>query len=484
LASPDSTKLHKSSGPPRLGGREVTGFKSGQPADQGDSVSIRVNTEVACRPSVTKVWGPTRALLFLFRCDPQVQPSIRSEGSRSLTRTHHGGPRDEYDNLAGPPPRGGGRPFRRGGVEHSRRARRIQLRRRRLVVASCCGACHRRRDGRLAEWIDEFRRIGRPRRLALTSVPSRPVRGLLEAGVEAWSLPTPLSREVVVANGSGTRCPRADSTRRAVRWLGRHDKPLNRFDRPCHIRSPSLVHDASVCNPRRSHLCVRRRVTRHRATIQSIPTPSLASTAGGTGSQVGLAPRSEIGQRRGDHEDDRRRSAPDNGVRVGGYTGSTYLSRSLQPRTAPASAWSRRSRTGEVPGSGDGWWQDLCLWGPDRFDGDHHTSHRVIPEIDPVTHHVGVVGHLPQALYGASAFLIGGDYLRGWRTGAKRTTLTDDRRLRHPSNRFSKQGCCPRPSLSVVTPPSVRDELRSGTWLEEKWRPSPGPTKPGWHRAP
>jgi hypothetical protein len=101
--------------------------------------------------------GTNPGTTLLFRCDPHVQPSIRSEESRSLTRAHHGGPRDEYDNLAGAPvrwwrasfPARWGRTLSSGSSDPAATSTP-------RCGSRCCGACHRRRDSRLAEWIDDF----------------------------------------------------------------------------------------------------------------------------------------------------------------------------------------------------------------------------------------------------------------------------------------------------------------------------------------
>ena len=164
------------------------------------------------------------------------------------------------------------------------------------------------------------------------------------------------------------------------------------------------------------------------ATIQSIPTPSTASTAPGTGSLVGSLPTprsdSAVVTTRTIVAGRRQTTA----YVVGGYTGSTYLHTVLATTdgtsftvVASLKVPVRYPAVTTVGG------KIYTFGGQIASTGTTTQATDVIQEIDPATHHAAVVGHLPQALYGAAAFLIGGTvYVAGGQAPNGPTLTTID----------------------------------------------------------
>ena len=266
----------------------------------------------------------------------------------------------------------------------------------------------------------------------------------LEAGVEAWSLPTPLSREVVVANGSGLAVlgglNASSSSLAGVATIN----PSTGSIVPA-TSLASLVHDASGATLGGRTFVFGGGSPDTVATIQSIPTPSLASTAGGTGSQVGSlpAPRSDsaVATMRtivgGRHQT--------TAYVVGGYTGSTYLSTVLATTNGTSfSVVASLPVPVRYPAVATVGGKIYAFGGQIASTGTTTQATDVIQEIDPVTHHVGVVGHLPQALYGASAFLIGGTIYVAGGQAPNGPTLTTIDAFVTPSNRVLKAGLLPQ----------------------------------------
>ena len=76
--------------------------------------------------------------------------------------------------------------------------------------------------------------------------------------------------------------------------------------------------------------------------------------------------------------------------------------------------------------------------------GSAVTATTAIQEIDPATHSVSVVGTLPQALYGAAAFVIDGHiYLAGGQTGGGQT-LTQIYEFDQRTHRVADAGLLPQ----------------------------------------
>ncbi|HEY5096603.1 MAG TPA: PQQ-binding-like beta-propeller repeat protein, partial [Acidimicrobiales bacterium] len=161
------------------------------------------------------------------------------------------------------------------------------------------------------------------------------------------------------------------------------------------------------------------------ATVQAVTAPALPPTAGTPGTVVGQLPqpRSDLAVAtvttgRGTH-------AATTAYLVGGYNGTTYLPGVL------------------ATGNGTGFTTVASLPVPVRYPavvadrglvyafggetaspGSTTTATNAIQRIDPATHRATVVGHLPQALYGAAAYLIGGTiYVAGGQSPGG-TTLT------------------------------------------------------------
>ena len=106
-----------------------------------------------------------------------------------------------------------------------------------------------------------------------------------------------------------------------------------------------------------------------------------------------------------------------------------------------------------------------------------------IQMIDPASHRVVVVGHLPQPLYGASAFLIGGTiYVAGGQVPGERPSPRSTPSC-PPPGRCSMPAFSPRPTPSPDTPRSAPGVPPSATWSEGRWPPSPATTRPVWRPA-
>ncbi len=137
---------------------------------------------------------------------------------------------------------------------------------------------------------------------------------------------------------------------------------------------------------------------------------------------------------------------------VGGYDGTTYLPGVLATTdgthfTHGGAPCPSRSATRQ-------WWplagMLFAFGGQIRSPpGPTATATDGIQMIDPATHRATVVGHLPQALYGAVRLPHRRHHLRGRRTVPGGPTLTPIRPSSRPPARCSTPGSCPRPTPSA-----------------------------------
>ena len=145
------------------------------------------------------------------------------------------------------------------------------------------------------------------------------------------------------------------------------------------------------------------------ATVQSLAGPSRCrrqpTPAAATGTVVGQlpAPRSDlavatVGSGRGT-----------TAYVVGGYDGTTYSPRCSPPPTAPTTRrWPNLTVPVRYPAVVA---QDGLLYvfgGQTASAGSTTTATDAVQVVDPASHRPSVVAHLPQPVYGASAFVIDG----------------------------------------------------------------------------
>ena len=249
------------------------------------------------------------------------------------------------------------------------------------------------------------------RSTATATGPRAPVS--IEAGIEPWQMGSPLSREAVVAAGNRL------AVLGGITPAGTSLAQVSSIDpRTGGVTSSgslaAAVHDAAAATIGRTTFVLGGGSPDTVPTVQSFPVGSPPTQAGVTGSVAGQLPqpRSDLATATlpnptGDH-----------GVTtyvVGGYDGSHYLPSVLATtdgthfRTAAslpvpvrypavvADAGRLYAFGGQVPSP------DAAAVATDD-----------IQMIDPASHRAVVVGHLPQPLYGASAFLLGGNvYVAG-----------------------------------------------------------------------
>ncbi|MGH9079059.1 MAG: hypothetical protein ACRDYE_03070, partial [Acidimicrobiales bacterium] len=262
---------------------------------------------------------------------------------------------------------------------------------------------------------------------------SRPARSAgpdsIEAGVEPWQMSSPLSRESVVANGAGltvlggiTPSGSSLSTVSTLNPSTGATAPAGALADPVHDAAASAVGGKTFDFGGGSPDTV--------ATVQSITTPSIPPGSAATGAVAGQlpAPRSDLavatvpgpgGGRAGTRT-----------YIVGGYDGTNYLPGVLGTddgtHFTPVASLPvpvRYPAVATISGK-------LFAFGGETRSPAAATATTTatddIQMVDPASGQTRVVGHLPQALYGASAFVIGGTaYVAGGQApgGATLTTI-------------------------------------------------------------
>jgi hypothetical protein len=228
----------------------------------------------------------------------------------------------------------------------------------------------------------------------------------IEAGIEAWPLASPLSREAVVATGSsltvlGGITPSGNSlpTVTSIAPVAGHMVPTTPLADP--------VHDAASATLGRTTYVFGGGSPDTVATVQAVTTPTTPGASGPAGTTVGQLPqpRSDLAIATITHG--HGSSAATTAYLVGGYDGTTYL-----PGVLATSDGRTFTTVATLPVPvrypavvADGG-MIYAFGGETASSGSATTASSVIQRIDPSTHKASVVGHLPQALYGASAFLL------------------------------------------------------------------------------
>jgi hypothetical protein len=230
----------------------------------------------------------------------------------------------------------------------------------------------------------------------------------IEAGVESWQLPYAVSRETVVASPAGLTVlggltPSGSSLASTLL--------INPASGAIHAAASlaKAVHDASGAVIADKAQLFGGGSPNTVATVQTAPL-----AAGGTGSVTGALP-----QPRSDSAAVTvSRASGATSYVVGGYDGTTYLPGVLSTKDgtnfSTVATLKVPVRYAAVAAAGGNL---FVFGGQTASSGSTVAATTDIQRVDPSTHAVDVIGHLPQPLYGASAFNIGGTiYVAGGET--------------------------------------------------------------------
>jgi hypothetical protein len=230
----------------------------------------------------------------------------------------------------------------------------------------------------------------------------------IEAGIEPWQLNSPVSRQAVVTNGTGLTVlggvTPSGSSLSAVSTIAPAAGTIATAGR---LANP--VHDAASVTLGRSTYVFGGGSPDTFAAVQSIASPAIPPGSGGAGAVVAQLPQprsdltvATISAGGGSH-------ASTTAYLVGGYDGTNYL-----PGVLATSNGTHFTTVANLPvpvrypavvASGG---KIYAFGGETRSSGAEVTATSDVQMIDPATGKATVVGHLPQALYGAAAFLING----------------------------------------------------------------------------
>jgi len=246
----------------------------------------------------------------------------------------------------------------------------------------------------------------------------------VEAGIEAWPLAAPLSREAVVANGSGlTVLGGITPAGTSLPTVSTIAPATGAVEPTAGLADP--VHDAASATIGRTTFVFGGGSPNTVATIQSVTAPGIPPTTGTPGTVVGQLPQPRSDLAVATVTSGRGARAVTTAYLVGGYNGTTYLPGVLA--TGNGTAFTTVAslpvpvRYPAVVADGG---LVYAFGGETASPGSTTTATAAIQRIDPATHRATVVGHLPQALYGAAAYLIDGTiYVAGGQSPGG-TTLT------------------------------------------------------------
>jgi N-acetylneuraminic acid mutarotase len=253
----------------------------------------------------------------------------------------------------------------------------------------------------------------------------------LEAGIEPWQLGAPLSREALVAVGPRLRIigglSASSSSLGTASWLDPRSGTVTAAG-----SLPDVVHDGAGAQLGASSFVFGGGSPTTFATVQSL------GAAAATGAVAGQLPQPRS---------DLAAAALGRTVYlVGGYDGTTYepsvLATSDGTHFSTAATLKVPVRYPAVVATG----QALFAFGGQTGSaaGSAVTATADIQEIDPATHSARVVGALPQALYGAAAFVLAGHiYIAGGQTGDGQT-LTQIYEFDAQSHRVADAGLLPQ----------------------------------------
>ena len=242
----------------------------------------------------------------------------------------------------------------------------------------------------------------------------------IEAGVESWPLPAPVSREVVVSTG------RTLQVLGGLNTAGNSVATVTGLDPATGTATalPKLataVHDASGANLGSRIAIFGGGSPDTVAAVQTVATtPSAPATS--------TPPATALPEPRSDSAAVTLPGAPATTYIVGGYTGATYLPQVLA--TTNGSSYHAVAtlpvpvRYPAVVGLGG---RIFTFGGQVAAAGAATVATTAIQMVDPATGRASVVGHLPQAMYGAAAFVLGGHiYVAGGQVPGGPTLTTID----------------------------------------------------------
>ncbi len=229
----------------------------------------------------------------------------------------------------------------------------------------------------------------------------------VEAGIESWPLAAPLSREAVVADGSGltvlggitpagTSLPTVTSITPATGAMA----PSAGLANPVHDAASATLGGTTYIFGGGSPTTV--------ATVQAVTAPSSHGAAVPAGTTVGQLPQPRSDLAVATIARSHGTGGTSTAYLVGGYDGTTYLPGVLATTdgrhfTAAATLPVPVRYPAVVADGG----MIYAFGGQTASSGSATTATDAIQRIDPSTHKASVVGHLPQPVYGASAFLLG-----------------------------------------------------------------------------
>jgi hypothetical protein len=248
----------------------------------------------------------------------------------------------------------------------------------------------------------------------------------IEAGIESWSLSAPESREAVVANGNrltilGGLTPQSSSLA-DVSTI-----ELNTGNIFHAGRLPHVVHDAAAATIGGRTVVFGGGSPSTVADIQSITSPTSAASGSSIGSITGTLPQARSDLAVATISSKNRGHVTTTDYIVGGYDGTHYL-----PSVLATVDGRRFSSAGTLPVpvrypavvALDG--KIYAFGGETASSGSSTTATDDIQMIDPKTRDATIVGHMPQSLYGAAAFVIQGTiYVAGGQVpqGSTRTEI-------------------------------------------------------------
>ena len=228
----------------------------------------------------------------------------------------------------------------------------------------------------------------------------------IEAGIEPWQLGAPLSRESVVAHqGSLTVLGGITPAGTSLASVSTIDPQSGAVSEAGALADP--VHDAAAAVIGRSTLVFGGGSPDTVSTVQSYPASTGPGTPAATGTLAGHLPqpRSDLAVT----------TVGATSYIVGGYDGTAYL-----PGVLATTDGTHYTTVAELrvpvryPAVVSDAGKIYAFGGELPAAGAATAATDDIQMIDPATHSVTVVGHLPQSLYGASAFLLAGSiYVAG-----------------------------------------------------------------------
>jgi hypothetical protein len=230
----------------------------------------------------------------------------------------------------------------------------------------------------------------------------------IEAGIEAWPLAAPLSREAVVANSAGlTVLGGITPAGSSLPTVSTISPATGAVEPTAGLADP--VHDAASATIGRTTFVFGGGSPDTVATVQALTSPTLPPAAGTPATVVGQLPQPRSDLAVATVTSGSGAHAATIAYLVGGYDGTTYLPGVLS--TGNGTTFTTVAslpvpvRYAAVVADGG---MVYAFGGETASPGSTTTATDAIQRIDPATHRATVVGHLPQALYGAAAYLVDG----------------------------------------------------------------------------